>query len=109
MLLFVTLEKKGMDATYQYQDQFLSEDTFQWESQNKNTQESSVGQDLKNPKLPKHLFVRKTAKIRSKTQPFRYAGRLNFQRWEGEKPIKVWWKLETPVPTRLREEMGLGD
>ena len=103
MLLFVTLKKEGMDATHQYEDKFLSADIFHWESQNRNTQESSIGQELKNPQLPKHLFVRKTAKIRHKTQPFRYAGLLNFQRWEGEKPIKVRLLFEPKLAVYITE------
>ena len=37
-----------------------------------------------------HLFVRPTAKVGGKTQPFIYCGELEFERWEGDRPITVW-------------------
>jgi hypothetical protein len=45
-----------------------------------------------------HLFVRPTAKVGGKTQPFVYCGELEFERWRGDKPITVWWTLRAPVP-----------
>jgi hypothetical protein len=60
-----------------------------------------MGQSLKNHRAEGtrvHLFVRPTAKIGGKTQAFIYCGELEFERWQGDKPITVWWRLRTPVP-----------
>ena len=48
-----------------------------------------------------HLFVRPTAKAGGKTQPFIYCGELEFERWDGDRPITVWWRLQDPVATAL--------
>jgi len=45
----------------------------------------------------------------SKAQPFIYCGPLTFERWEGEKPITVWWKLGTAVPGEMRGELRVGE
>ena len=51
-----------------------------------------------------HLFVRKRGKrAASKAAPFFYSGLLDFVRWEGEKPITVWWRLRAPVSDELWE------
>ena len=110
-LLFVTLEKKNQPATQRYEDEFLSPTEFKWQSQNRTSQESTSGQRLINHAkagIGVHLFVRAAAKVRSKAQPFIYCGPLTFERWEGEKPITVWWKLGTAVPGELRGELRVG-
>ena len=38
-----------------------------------------------------------------KTAGFVYCGPVEFQRWEGEKPITVWWRLAVAVPEPLRQ------
>ncbi len=42
------------------------------------------------------------------TQPFLYAGTLEFQRWEGEKPITVWGRMEEAVPEGVWGELRVG-
>ena len=42
------------------------------------------------------------------TQPFLYAGTLDFERWEGERPITVWWKMEEAVPEGVWGELRVG-
>lgn len=34
-------------------------------------------------------------------------GTLDFQRWEGEKPITVWWRLREAVPESLHPALGI--
>jgi hypothetical protein len=108
LILFVTLDKDGMEEAHQYRDHFLSPDEFEWQSQNRTTQSSADGTAIRDHQargIDVHLFVRRTKKIRGKAAPFVYCGLLKFQRWEGEKPITVWWGLEVPVPERLRGEL----
>ncbi len=47
------------------------------------------------------------AKVGGRTQPFLYAGPLEFQRWDGDKPITVWWKLNSAVPRELKDSLRL--
>lgn len=110
IFLFVTLDKKEAPEAHKYQDRFLSATEFEWQSQNRTSQESELGRDLRNHRertIDVHLFVRRTKKTGGRTSPFVYCGKLQFERWEGEKPITVWWTLEQPVPRDLSEELGV--
>lgn len=110
LTFFVTLDKEQHADAYQYRDRFLFPTEFQWQSQNRNTQASSIGQDIRHHRergITIHLFVRAEPKTNGKTSPFIYCGALNFQRWEGEKPITVWWRLQEPVPERLWTYFGI--
>jgi hypothetical protein len=104
MLLFVTLNKAEMGQQYEYQDKFLSRDVFHWQSQNKTSQQGTVGQRIRNHRaqgVEIHLFVRKNAKENGQTMPFVYCGQLEFIDWEGERPITVRWKLEQELTDSL--------
>ena len=110
ILLFVTLDKSTMVEAHRYRDQFLSAGEFQWQSQNRTTQASTLGQDLQQHAergIHVHLCVRVRAKANGRTVPFTYCGELVFERWEGEKPITVWWRMQEPVPVRLWGELGI--
>lgn len=106
VFLLVTLEKADLVEEHRYEDQFLSPDRFQWQSQNRTRQESGHGQIIRHHDekgYTVHLFVRPTKRLRTKAAPFVYCGDLDFLAWEGEKPITVQWNLRTPVPTAFRE------
>ena len=101
MLLFVTLDKSKMQKEHQFEDRFLSPTEFQWQSQNRTKRDSRPGREIAEHRalgIHVHLFARATAKVRGETQPFAYAGELEFQRWEGDNPITVWWGLMAEVP-----------
>ena len=106
VFLLVTLEKVDLHEDFQYVDRFLAPDMFQWSSQNRTAQGSKAGQIIRDHArnhIAVHLFVRPRKKLpRSASAPFVYCGPVRFEGWEGEKPIKVRWKLEEPVPERLR-------
>jgi len=77
LFLLVTLEKKGLHDSFQYEDRFLAPDLFQWQSQNRTKQDSSDGQALSKHKenaVQVHLFVRRTKKINNRPAPFVYCG-----------------------------------
>ena len=110
ILLFVTLDKTGKPEEHRYEDAFLSPTEFRWQSQNRTTRDSRVGRMIQNHRAEGthvHLFVRPTAKMGGKAQPFTYSGELEFERWEGDKPVTVWWKLETPVASEQRGVLGM--
>jgi superfamily II DNA or RNA helicase/HKD family nuclease/diadenosine tetraphosphate (Ap4A) HIT family hydrolase len=109
LVFFVTLDKGQHAEEYQYKDRFLSLTEFEWQSQNRTRQNSALGRQIRQHRdngTAVHLFVRKMAKVRGKTQDFYYAGELEFQRWEGEAPITVWWRVTEEMPERLWEELG---
>jgi superfamily II DNA or RNA helicase/diadenosine tetraphosphate (Ap4A) HIT family hydrolase/HKD family nuclease len=107
---FVTLDKDAMAEPYQYRDRFLSATEFEWQSQNQTAQASKLGRMIREHRekgIAVHLFVRRAGKIGGRAAPFLYCGRLEFQRWEGERPITVWWTLEEKVPEKLWRELDV--
>ena len=76
-LFFVDLEKKGKEDRFHFEDYFQG-DYFHWDSQT--TQHIGVPkiQEIINGVRTPHLFIRITPKIKNKTQPFIYCGRLNY-------------------------------
>jgi hypothetical protein len=110
LFLLVTLEKGDLADSFRYKDRFLGPDVFQWESQNRTRQDSSVGQVLRHHKeegCSVHLFVRRTKKIKGSAAPFVYGGAVEFVDWEGNAPITVRWRLPEPVPPALREALAV--
>jgi len=106
LFLLVTLEKGSMQEAHRYQDKFVSPNVFQWQSQNRTTQDSKHGRLISQHKesgIAVHLFVRRGKLLDGKAAPFLYCGEVDFQRWEGQKPITVWWHLQNPLPERLRQ------
>jgi hypothetical protein len=108
IVLFLTLEKRNLPEAHRYEDRFLSATEFRWQTQNRTTQASRVGTDLREHRargIAVHLFVRRHPTIRGKAEPFIYCGELEYKRWEGEKPITVWSTLAQPVPQSLWDEL----
>jgi superfamily II DNA or RNA helicase/HKD family nuclease/diadenosine tetraphosphate (Ap4A) HIT family hydrolase len=107
ILLLVTLNKGDMGDSFQYQDRFLAPDSFEWQSQNRTSQQSAIGQALRHHSgqgIRVQLFVRKDKRTPAgSAAPFIYCGELEFIEWERERPITVRWKLLTPLPERLRQ------
>lgn len=107
LVLLVTLDKEGKEAAHKYEDRFLSREVFQWQSQNQTSRDGKHGTLIQNHvKMGKqiHLFVRKRGKRANSTAtPFLYCGELAFDRWEGERPITVWWHLNSALSDSLAE------
>jgi len=105
ILLFVTLDKSGKPANQKFDDGFVSAREFRWQSQNRTKRDSEAGRRLSDHvarSIGVHLFVRPVAKIGAITQRFTYCGQLEFERWESDSPITVWWRLGDPVPDSHR-------
>jgi superfamily II DNA or RNA helicase/HKD family nuclease len=110
ILLFVTLDKSGKPDEHRYDDGYTGPTQFRWQSQNRTKRDSEAGRRISEHAargISVHLFVRAMAKVRGVTQPFVYAGPLNFVRWEGDNPITVDWMLGAAVPEHLRAELGV--
>ena len=54
-----------------------------------------------------HLFIRNRKVLDGKAAPFVYCGPVDFESWEGEKPISVTWRLREPVRDGLRSVLSL--
>ena len=110
VFLFVTLDGEGHPEQHRYEDRFLSPTEFEWQSQNRTTQKGKHGQMIEDHAtlgIGIHLFVRRESKRGSRAAPFIYCGPVRFERWEGERPIRVWWILDNPVPERLWERLSV--
>lgn len=106
----MTLNKGGLNKDHRYEDHFLSEDRFQWQSQNKTKQDSKHGRIIRSAKAEGfviHLFIRNRKVLDGKAAPFVYCGPVDFESWEGEKPISVTWRLREPVPEGLRSVLNV--
>jgi hypothetical protein len=99
-VLFVKLKKPPeTPASQRYADRFLSRDEFQWESQASTTPHSKRGRNIvEQHKRDQtiHLFCRYTDE-----GPFIYCGTLQYLRHQGSEPIRVWFKLDHPLPEGL--------
>ena len=105
IFLLVTLTKEDMNPEHQYSDHFLSDLEFNWQSQNRTTQESKHGQILHDHRargFHVHLFVRPTKKTGQKPTPFTYCGEVDFVSWEGNSPITVHWRLREGIQQSLQ-------
>ncbi|MEZ8325480.1 DUF3883 domain-containing protein [Vibrio cyclitrophicus] len=94
VVLFVTLDKTRKDKRQQYKDSFqLDGKLFQWESKKSSNLESSQIRKIFN-KDPVVLFVRIDEKLKGITQPFTYAGQLEWREFSypvnsSEHPVEV--------------------
>lgn len=106
--LFVDLHKEAdVKESINYQDKFINNRMFQWQSVNNTSQESNRGQDIifnKKRGVNLHLFVRKYKEIDGKTEPYIYIGKGNSVHFEGNKPITVQIELEHEISASLFTE-----
>lgn len=102
-LFFVTLEKSEKDftPTTLYHDYAISPTRFHWQSQGATRQTSETGLRYQHPPAGWRLllFVRRTKRDeRGVTQPFLFLGPVEYVSHEGERPMSITWRLDTPVP-----------
>ncbi|RSL33998.1 DUF3427 domain-containing protein [Salibacterium salarium] len=107
--LFIDLHKEAeIKESINYNDQFIDEQHFQWETPNNTAQNSDRGKNIifnqaRDTHL--HLFVRKYREIDKKTEPYIYIGKGSTIEYHGEKPITVKMELEHEIPPRLYMEL----
>ncbi|MFQ5507096.1 MAG: DUF3427 domain-containing protein, partial [Planctomycetota bacterium] len=73
---------------------------------NRTSQASPHGNMIKNHAslgLHVHLFVRDRKRRGKSAAPFTYCGELDFESWDGEKPITVRWRLTHALSDELLE------
>jgi hypothetical protein len=110
IFLLATLDKSGHGSEFQYKDHFISRNEFEWQSQNRTSQQSTDGQDIRQHGergFAVHLFVRGQKKMpRGRAAPFIYCGDVQFVEWHGNRPITVKWKLPSEVPDGVWVSLG---
>ena len=99
----VTLQKSERDfsPTTRYADYFVAPDRLHWESQSTTSIQSPAGQRLIQG-IGRHLFfVRETKDSDGRATPFMCIGFAKPISSVGEKPIRITWQLEHPVPDHV--------
>lgn len=104
-LLFVTLRKSEREysPSTMYEDYALSPYEFHWQSQSMTRPETTKGQrhwDHENLGITPLLFIRESKKDeRNATRPYIFLGGVSYVNHEGERPMNVTWRLQTPIPS----------
>ncbi|MBC9875448.1 DUF3427 domain-containing protein [Macrococcoides bohemicum] len=108
--LFVNLKKNADNVKEHllYDDYFIDETHFHWQSQNKTSRKSKTGQQYinhvkDNKKI--FLFVRRATNEEGIVLPFYYMGEMEFINAKGDNPISIEWKLKNAVPKKLLDEL----
>jgi superfamily II DNA or RNA helicase/HKD family nuclease len=97
-IFFVNLNKdeKKFTETTRYKDFALSKEVFNWQSQNKDSEESTAGQRYINQRTSQHdvLFC-----VREKSDggAFKVLGLANYLSHKGSKPLEIQWQLRIPL------------
>lgn len=109
-VLFVNLQKTEEDfsPTTMYDDYAINETLFHWQSQNKTSPESGIGQSyIQQETNGKEilLFVREAPRTYYKsTQGYVFIGPARYVSYEGSRPMSIKWELQEPIPDYLWKE-----
>ncbi|MBA3404863.1 MAG: DUF3427 domain-containing protein [Gemmatimonadaceae bacterium] len=109
-ILYVTLDKdpKHFTPTTLYDDYPISQSRFHWESQAPTRAASATGrryQGLTEQPWRTLLFVRhRKWDSRGVTSPYLFLGPVRYVSHEKEKPMRIVWDLERPMPSAFFNE-----
>jgi hypothetical protein len=100
-LLFVTLNKssKAFSPTTRYRDHAISPTLFHWETPSIASIAKPSGRryiESEHNGYRFYLFVRTDTEA-----PFAFVGRVHYVSHEGDRPIAITWRLDTPLPAAL--------
>lgn len=105
-LLFVTLDKsEGYHDRIAYHDYAISAERFHWQSQNSAGPDTPGGRrylESATNGWQFQLFVRPR-----KEEAYRACGPVTLESAEGDRPMSIVWKLQTPLPARLFREFSV--
>ncbi|MBP7081312.1 MAG: DUF3427 domain-containing protein [Rhodocyclaceae bacterium] len=105
-LLFVTLDKsEGYHDRIAYHDYAISADLFHWQSQNSAGPDTMSGRrylESSSNGWQFQLFIRNR-----KTDPYRACGRVLLKKADGDRPMNIVWRLQSPLPVRLFSEFSV--
>lgn len=111
--LLITFQKteREFSPSTMYADYPISRQRIHWESQSTTTQRGQTGQNLINHKEKGYtvlFFVREKKQNLNVTMPFTFLGPGEVVKYQNERPIKMVWDLEYPMPVELFENNRLG-
>lgn len=99
-LLFVTLDKRdGFNERIAYHDYAISPELFHWQSQNSAGPDTPAGRrycESPGNGWTFQLFVREV-----RGDAYRALGPVTLERWEGDRPLSITWRLDRVLPVRL--------
>ena len=105
-LLFVTLDKsEGYHDRISYHDYAISAERFHWQTQNSAGPDTPSGRrylESSTNGWQFQLFVRPR-----KGEAYRACGGAKLESAEGDRPMSIVWRLETPLPARLFREFSV--
>ena len=105
-LLFVTLDKsEGYHDRISYHDYAISAERFHWQTQNSAGPDTPSGRrylESSTNGWQFQLFVRPR-----KGEAYSACGRVKLESVEGDRPMSIVWRLETPLPARLFREFSV--
>lgn len=105
-LLFVTLDKsEGYHDRIAYHDYAISAERFHWQSQNSAGPDTPGGRrylESATNGWQFQLFVRPR-----KGEAYRACGPVTLESAEGDRPMSIVWRLDTPLPARLFREFSV--
>lgn len=107
-VFFVTLRKteQHYSPTTMYQDRAITPSLFQWESQSTTSTASPVGQRYVHHRArgsSVHLFIRESKEGEGDlgAPPYLYAGPASYASHSGDRPMRILWKLQQPLPAEV--------
>ena len=109
-VLLVTLKKKNVEEHLNYEDRFLSDAEFEWESPARTKQADEAGQEIIHhirDGRSMHLFVRPQKTQAGKTVPYTYCGTTELLEYEKEAPIRCRFRLAHSLPDELSQQFLL--
>ncbi len=110
LMTFIKTEKDFSPSTM-YENYPVSSTLIKWDSQNQTSQASPTGQNLINHADRGYrilVFAREKKRQNDFTLPFTYLGQANYVSHESERPIKMVWQLDHPMPAELFENCRKG-
>jgi hypothetical protein len=111
--LLVTYQKteREFSPSTMYADYPVNRVLLHWESQSNTAQQSETGQNLVHHAERNYtilIFARDKKRRNTVTVPFTYLGPAERLSFEGERPIKMIWRLRYPMPVDMFEENRRG-
>lgn len=110
LMTFLKTEKE-FSPTTMYDNFPLSSRLIKWDSQNNTSLASNTGQNLINHAQRGYrilIFAREKKKQDGFTLPFTYLGQATHVSHESERPIKIVWQLDRPMPAEMFENCRKG-
>ena len=104
-LFFVNLNKdsKKFTETTRYKDFAMSKELFNWESQNKDSEDSTAGKRYINQGATQH-DVLLCAREKSDGGAFKIFGLADYVSHSGSRPLEIQWKLRIPLDVQTYDQ-----